>query len=184
MGRRLNPFVPSPLDVVVKALGEAGLERDRVLVDLGSGDGRVPIAAARHFGARAVGVEVNGRLVEHSLRISRSMGLRNVAFVEGDARYVDLNGVDFVYAYLTTEALEALKPALLTAGRDAVVITHGYKIRGWTPREVLRIWSDTSYRYHTFYVYRVGDVKRSPEERSGPSGIRALRIEEFVPEPL
>lgn len=184
MGRKINPFVPSPVDVVIKALGEAGLDRDKVLVDLGSGDGRVPIAAARHFGARALGVEVDRKLVERSLRVSRSMGLRNVAFVEGDARYVDLSGVDFVYTYLTTDALEVLKPTLLTAGRGAIVIAHDYGIRGWRPREVIRVWSDSTYRHHTFYIYRVGDVRRSLEGRGPTAGIRTLRIGKFVPEPL
>ncbi len=119
MERRLNPFVPSPLDVVVKALGEVGLERESVLVDLGSGDGRVPISANRVFGARAVGVELNPELVSYSRRIRDSMDLKGVEFVCADARSVDLRGADLVFAYLTSEALEVLKKAGVNVSQKA-----------------------------------------------------------------
>ena len=86
MERRLNPFVPSPLDVVVRALGEVGLGRESVLVDLGSGDGRVPISANLVFRARAVGVELNPELVSYSRRVRDSVSLEGVEFVRADAR--------------------------------------------------------------------------------------------------
>ncbi len=182
MGRRLNPFVPSPLDVVVRALGEVGLGRESVLVDLGSGDGRVPISARRVFGARAVGVEVNPRLVSYSRRVRDSLGLKGVEFVCADARSVDLRGVDVVFAYLTSEALEVLKPVLLTAGEGATVVTHDYPIRGWRPSEVLSLRSSETQRLHAFYVYRLRDVLADlpgSQEPVSSQGIRVSRLVRF-----
>ncbi len=180
MERRLNPFVPSPLDVVVRALGEVGLERESVLVDLGSGDGRVPISANRVFGARAVGVEVNPRLVSYSRRIRDSLGLKGVEFVCVDARSVDLRGVDVVFAYLTSEALEVLKPVLLTAGEGATVVTHDYPIRGWRPGEVLSFHSSETQRRHMFYVYRLRDVLAGLRTPPMPASRPGIRLSEVV----
>ncbi len=180
MERRLNPFVPSPLDVVVRALGEVGLGRESVLVDLGSGDGRVPISAGRVFGARAVGVEVNPRLVSYSRRVRDSLGLKGVEFVCADARSVDLRGADFVFAYLTSEALEVLKPVLLTAGEGATVVTHDYPIRGWRPSEVLSVRSSETQRRHAFYVYRLRDVLADRRTPPMPASRPGLRIPEVV----
>ncbi len=180
MERRLNPFVPTPMDVVVKALSEVGLRGESVLVDLGSGDGRVPISAARVFGARAVGVEVNPRLVSYSRRVRDSLGLRGVEFVCADARSVDLRGTDVVFAYLTSEALEVLKPVLLSAGEGATVVTHDYPVRGWRPSEVLSVRSSETQRLHTFYVYRLRDVLAGRRTPSTPVSREGLRVSELV----
>jgi len=180
MERRLNPFVPSPLDVVVRALGEVGLEGESVLVDLGSGDGRVPTSANRVFGARAVGVELNPELVSYSRRVRDSMGLKGVEFVCADARSVDLSGADLVFAYLTSEALEVLKPVLLTAGEGATVLTHDYPIRGWRPSEVVGFRSSETQRLHTFYVYRLRDVIAERRTSSRPISCAGLRVTELV----
>lgn len=153
--------MPSPRDVLVRALSEAGVWPDSSLVDLGSGDGRVPMLAAKEFRAKAVGVEIDGVLVEHAERTRRALGLRGARFVEADARSVDLSSVNFVFTYLTTDALEAIKPALLTADKDALVIAHGYPVKGWTPTEVLRIWSSSTGKHHVFYLYRIEDALRA-----------------------
>ena len=119
-----------------------------------------------------MGVEVNPRLVSYSRRLRDSLGLKGVEFVCADARSVDLRGADVVFAYLTSEALEVLKPVLLTAGEGATVVTHDYPIRGWRPSEVLSFQSSETQRRHTFYVYRLrellADRLRSRESVSSP----------------
>lgn len=162
--------MPSPRDVLVRALSEAGVGPDSFVIDLGSGDGRVPMLAAKEFGARAVGVEIDGALVEHAERTRKASGLKGVRFVRADARRVDLGSVDFVFTYLTTDALEAIKPALLTADEEAVVIAHDYPVKGWTPAEVLRLWSSSTGRHHVFYLYRVGEVLRAQVPSGSSSG--------------
>ncbi len=180
MERRLNPFVPSPTDAVVRALGEVGLEREMVLADLGSGDGRVPMAANRVFGALAVGVEVDPELVSHSRRRRDSLGLKGVEFVRADVRSVDLRGADLVFAYLTSEALEVLKPVLLTAGKGATVVTHDYPIRGWRASEVLSVRSSETQRRHAFYVYRLRDVLAGLRAPPIPVSRSGLRVSDLV----
>ncbi|MCS7094438.1 MAG: class I SAM-dependent methyltransferase [Thaumarchaeota archaeon] len=165
MGRRLNPFVPSPVDVIVRALQEAGLESESLMVDLGSGDGRASIIAAKEFGAKSAGIEIDELLVQYAERRRRAQGLRGVRFVRADARFVDLKSVDVVFAYLTTDALEAVKPSLLSADDETLVITHDYPIRGWVPTEVLRTWSDTTARHHVFYLYRLRDAVKEGDLR-------------------
>ncbi|MDW8041888.1 MAG: class I SAM-dependent methyltransferase [Nitrososphaerota archaeon] len=166
MGRRLNPFVPSPRDVLNRAFEEAGIVPGSLMVDLGSGDGRAPMIAAKEFGAKAVGFEINDALVHYAEQSRRRLRLNDVRYVKADIRHVDLRSVDVVFAYLTSDALEAIKPVLMTADEETLVMTHDYPIPGWEPSEVLRLRSDTTARTHLFYLYRIRDVVR----RIGRSG--------------
>jgi hypothetical protein len=93
---------------------------------------------------------------------------------------VDLRGADLVFAYLTSEALEVLKPVLLTAGEGATVVTHDYPIRGWRPSEVMGFRSSETKRLHTFYVYRLRDVLAERRTSSRPISRPGLRVTELV----
>ncbi|MEM0481828.1 MAG: class I SAM-dependent methyltransferase, partial [Nitrososphaerota archaeon] len=150
---RLDPFVPTGWDMVGKIIDFAGPGEDSILVDLGSGDGRLVIEAARRYGSISMGIELNPQLVDIANRRAGELRLENVAFLNTDVRVVSLEGVTHVVAYLTSRALKEVEHVLLTAPEDAVIVTHNYPIRGWSPIEVLETWSSSDGKLHRLYKY-------------------------------
>ena len=111
----IAPYVPSPLPVVQYMLKLAGLKAGDVLFDLGAGDGRTVIMAAKSFGARAVGVELREDLAKKALSTIHDNGLADrVTIVNGDMFSVKLTSADVVFLYLTTSANEKIRPKLET----------------------------------------------------------------------
>ena len=157
---RLAPFVPSPQNVVEKMLDAARLKPSEILYDLGSGDGRVLIAAAQNFGAKAVGIEISHKQVEASRAHIRKLKLEQLcSIVEGDLMNADLSAADVVTLYLLTASNELLRPNLeryLKAG--ARVVSHDYPIRGWKPSRVEKV--EAHKREHVLYVYQMPPQKQ------------------------
>ncbi|MEM1837368.1 MAG: class I SAM-dependent methyltransferase, partial [Pyrobaculum sp.] len=107
------PFVATPEVVVRRMLQLARVQPGEVLYDLGSGDGRIVIIAAKEFGARSIGVEIRKDLYEQSLARIRDMGLSNKASIINASFYdVDLSNADVVTMYLLTSINERLRPKL------------------------------------------------------------------------
>ncbi len=128
----IAPFVPSPLPVVEYMLKLADLKAGEVLFDLGAGDGRTVIMAAKAFGARAVGVELREDLAKKALSTIHENGLADrVTIVNGDLFSVNLSSADVVFLYLTTSANEKIRPKLENELRKGVrVVSHDYEIVG------------------------------------------------------
>jgi cyclopropane fatty-acyl-phospholipid synthase-like methyltransferase len=141
--------------VVEQMLIVSGLKPGETLYDLGSGDGRIVIAAARSFGASAVGVEISEKLVRTANENIKQAGLAaNAKIIQGSLLEVDLSGADVVTLYLLTSSNDQLKPNLekyLKPG--ARVVSHDFQIRGWKPARVERVLAHN--REHTIYVYRM-----------------------------
>jgi len=154
------PYVPSPLPVVRQMLILAELKPGEVFFDLGAGDGRAVIMAAKDFGARAVGVELREDLVKKALSSVYEFGLQNrVTMVNGDMFKVDLTSADVVFLYLTTSANEKVKPKLEAELKHGVrVVSHDYEIVGWKPVKVENFCENPRLGYpsHTLYLYRKG----------------------------
>jgi predicted RNA methylase len=88
----LAPYVPTPEDVVDRMLVLAGTTRDDIVYDLGCGDGRIPIAAAKTFGARGVGIDIDPRRIEESRANAKAAGVEHlVEFRLGDALAADVS---------------------------------------------------------------------------------------------
>jgi len=152
-GRSLAPYVSSPKEVVRKMLEMADLKPGELVYDLGSGDGRIPLIAAKEFNAVGVGVELKDRFIDKAKKKTESMGLDGrVKFVHGDIFDVGLEDADVVTMYLTTGANEKVRPKLedeLKPG--ARVVTHDFSIRKWKFGESIRF--KEGYRSHTLYLY-------------------------------
>jgi cyclopropane fatty-acyl-phospholipid synthase-like methyltransferase len=133
----------------------SGLKPGETLYDLGSGDGRIVIAAAQKYGARAVGVEISERLVRTANENIQRAGMEAcVRIVQGHLMDVDLSEADVVTLYLLTSSNDQLRPNLekyLKPG--ARVVSHDFQIRGWKPVKVERALAHN--REHTIYVYRM-----------------------------
>jgi len=136
----------------------AELRPGEVFFDLGAGDGRAVIMAAKDFGARAVGVELREDLVKKALGCVYEQGLQDkVTIVNGDMFNVDLTSADVVFLYLTTSANEKVKPKLETELKLGVrVVSHDYEIVGWKPVKVLNFCENQTLGYpsHTIYLYK------------------------------
>lgn len=153
--RSLAPYVQSPPQVVEKMLEAAEVKPNEVVYDLGSGDGRVLITAAKEFKARAVGVEISPKLVKEADERIHAEGLdKRVRVILGDAMKVDLSDADVVVMYLLTSSNELLRPNLEKYLRPgARVVSHDFEIRGWNPVKVLR--EEAYGRVHRIFVYRM-----------------------------
>ncbi|MGH8664317.1 MAG: SAM-dependent methyltransferase, partial [Burkholderiales bacterium] len=135
------PFVVTPTQVVDRMLAMAKLGPDDVLIDLGSGDGRIVIQAAKRFGATALGIEMNASLVETSRATARREGVAERArFERGDALATDLGPASVLTLYLSPELNERLLPRILAAMRPGSrVVSHDFAISNWTPDRIERL---------------------------------------------
>ena len=154
----IAPFVATPTPVVRQMLILAELKPGEKLYDLGSGDGRTIIMAAKDFGAKSVGVELREYLVKRALGNIQELGLEKKAQIfQDDIFKVDLSKADVVFLYLTTSANEKVKPKLETELKPgARIVSHDYEILGWKPSKVDNFCENPRLGYpsHTLYVYK------------------------------
>lgn len=128
-------YLPTPHPVVAAMLRLAGVSRADVVVDLGSGDGRIPIAAARDFGARGVGVELDSSLVEAARCSARVAGLeKRVEFRHQDLFLADLREATVVTLFLLPEVNRKLAPRLRAELRPGTrIVSHRFGLGDWQP---------------------------------------------------
>ena len=154
----IAPFVPSPIPVIQRMLQLAELKPDEVLFDLGAGDGRSVIMAAKSFNARAVGVELREDLAKKALSTIHENGLTDrVTILNGDMFTVNLTSADVVFLYLTTSANEKIRSKLEDELKpDVRVVSHDYEIIGWKPDRVENFCENPALGYpsHTLYLYK------------------------------
>ena len=135
------PFVVSPLEVVDRMLRLAEPRPGELLVDLGSGDGRIVIEAAKRYGARGLGVDIDPTLVARATENARRAGVDGLAqFKVQDFFETDLRGVSVVTMYLLPEVNLKLMPKLLQDLKPgARVVSHDYEMGGWRPDETIEL---------------------------------------------
>jgi len=129
------PYVPSPVEVVDRMLEFADVKKADVVFDIGSGDGRMVIQAAKKYGAKGVGIELDSRLVEMARAEAKKDGADQlVEFRQGDALKADISDATVVTLYMLPSFNKQLRPILekqLQPG--ARVVVHDYLIDGWNP---------------------------------------------------
>jgi len=152
----LAPYVASPEMIVEEMLRLANVRKEDVVYDLGSGDGRIVIMAAKIYGARGVGFELDGSLVGQSTESARRAGVSHlVEFRQQDVLTVDLSPATVVTIYLSREANLKLRPALQAQLRPgSVVISHDFDMDDWQP-EAVRQLLDESGMVRTLYLWRI-----------------------------
>ncbi len=135
------PFVVTPTQVVERMLTMAKLGPDDVLIDLGSGDGRIVIQGAKRFGARGLGIEMNASLVETSRAAARREGVAERArFERGDALATELAPASVLTVYLSPELNERLLPRIFATMRPGSrVVSHDFAIGNWAPDRTERL---------------------------------------------
>lgn len=140
-------FVPTPEDVVAGMLRLANVKRGDVVYDLGSGDGRIVIAAAKRYGARGVGIEIDPeRIAEASRNAQAAKVTDRVRFVNQDLFESDLSAATVVTLYLLPRLNLKLRPKLLAELKPGTrVVSHGFDMGDWTPDRVVEVGSTTIY---------------------------------------
>ncbi|MDH3287380.1 MAG: methyltransferase domain-containing protein [Betaproteobacteria bacterium] len=128
------PFVPTPMVVVDEMLRLANVSPDDFVMDLGSGDGRVVITAAKKFGARGIGVELDQHMLIQSEERARQAGVEaRVKFVEQDLFKTDLSPATVITMYLFPEVNRRLRLRLLTLNPGTRIVSHDYDLEDWRP---------------------------------------------------
>jgi precorrin-6B methylase 2 len=151
----LAPVYPTPESVVDQMLSVAQVRPGEMVYDLGCGDGRIVIAAAQKYKARAVGIEIRRDVYERTLATVASLGLADqVKIVHGNALKYDLSQADVVTLYLLTSSNERLKPILQRDLKPtARVVSHDFEIRGWKPVAINKMV--VGGRPHSIYLYKI-----------------------------
>lgn len=129
-------YVPTPQVVVESMLNMAKLGPQDYLIDLGSGDGRMVVTAARQFGARALGVDLDQQLLQLARETARLSGVAERArFVEQNLFETDLSGATVITSYLLPSMNLKLRPKLLAMPPGTRIVTHDYHFGDWIPDE-------------------------------------------------
>ncbi|MEW5902017.1 MAG: methyltransferase domain-containing protein [Acidobacteriota bacterium] len=153
----LAPFVPSPMAVVEKMIELAQVDKDDFLFDLGCGDGRIVISAAKKFGTRGVGIDLDPQRIAESQKAAKEAGVEGlVEFRLQDVMKADFRSATVVLLYLLPESNELLRPLLEEQLKPGtLVVTHNYSIPGWEEKEISYLTvQDGTGQDHTIFVYR------------------------------
>ncbi|WP_035993052.1 SAM-dependent methyltransferase [Leptolyngbya sp. KIOST-1] len=135
------PYVPTPMEVVDEMLRLADVGQDDLLYDLGSGDGRIVIAAAERFGTRGVGVDIDPDRVEEANANAEAAGVTElVEFREQDLFETDFSEATVVTLYLLSEVNLRLKPRLLQELQPGTrIVSHAFDMGRWEPEQVVNV---------------------------------------------
>jgi hypothetical protein len=136
-----GPYVPSPQSVVSDMLRYADVSADDFLIDLGSGDGRIVLTAAKVFGARGFGVEIKDDLVKKSNEAAKNEGLADrVRFMKQDLFKTDLSQATVITMYLLPDTVNLLKDKFLTELKPGTrIVSHDYPLTGWIPEKYVQM---------------------------------------------
>lgn len=152
----MAPYVPTPQEVVDRILELAEVSKADLVYDLGSGDGRIVIAAARRYGVKAVGFEIDPSLVKTSRESIKEAGLEHLVEIhEQDIRTVDLSPASVLTLYLYPAANLRLRSAIRRQLKPGSrVVSHQFAMGTWKPDRIDRITDSTGIR-RTLYLWRI-----------------------------
>ena len=151
---QLAPYVPTPQDVVDRMLTLAKVAKSDVVFDLGCGDGRIPITAAKKYGARGVGVDIDPQRIAEANANAKAAGVEHlVSFKLQDAMTTDVSGATVVTTYLLSASNLKLRPRLTAQLKPGSrIVTHSFSMGDWTP-DKSDSFTDASGRSRIVYLY-------------------------------
>ncbi len=158
-------FWPTPPSVVDKLLAELRVTKDDLVYDLGSGDGRIVIAAAKQYGARGVGFEIDAKLVEESRQKAREAGVEHlVTFERKDIFTLDLTPATVITLYILPGMIERMLPQLERVRPGTRIVSHNFPMRGVEPDRVVN--ADEPGRAHSLLFWTA--PLKVPARRGAP----------------
>ena len=154
-------YYPTPPETVAEMLHLANIQKGEVLYDLGSGDGRIPIAAAKQFGIRAVGIEIDPKLVTEAEANALSAGVSELVRFRNENMFrIDVSEASVVTLYLSEKLNVLLRPKLLRELRPGSrILSHDFGMGDWKPDQMVRVpWGKL---YRTVYLWTVPTRSRA-----------------------
>ncbi len=141
------PYVPTPQDIVEAMLDLGKATKDDIVYDLGCGDGRIVVTAAKKYGARGAGVDINPERIKEANENARSAGVQDrVKFINKNLFEMDLSEPTLVTLYLLPEVNLRLRPRLLKQLRvGARIVSHSFDMDEWGPDKKVEINGKTLY---------------------------------------
>lgn len=141
------PYVPTPQEVVDRMLKVAAVGANDVVYDLGSGDGRFVITAAKKYGAQGVGIEIDPKRIEEARANARDAGVTElVEFRQGDLFKADIGEATVVTLYLLPSVNVKLRPKLFEElAPGTPVVSHDFDMGDWEPERTIEMNGDTIY---------------------------------------
>lgn len=158
----LAPYVPTPEDVVDRMLVLAGTTKADVVYDLGCGDGRIPIAAAKTYGARGVGIDIDPKRIDESRANGKAAGVEHlVEFRLGDALAADVSPATVVTLYMLGSGNAALRPLLTRQLRPgARIVSHAFSMGPTWPAEKVEHFTSARGDEVTLYLWKADGTVR------------------------
>jgi uncharacterized protein (TIGR03000 family) len=153
-------FLPTPDVVIAKMLEMAKVAKDDVVFDLGCGDGRMLVAAAKSLGARGVGIDLDPQRVKEALANVQKEKVDNLVEIRhGDAlRVPDLESATVILLYMLPEFMAKLKPVVVKQCKPGTrIVAHDYPFPDWEPQRRLTLPSKGRLTQHTMYLWVVGE---------------------------
>jgi len=149
------PYVPTPNEVVVRMLELANVQKDDVLYDLGSGDGRIVITAAQKYGTRGTGIDINPERIREANANAQAAGVTDrVQFRQQDLFKTDLSDATVVTLYLLPDINVKLRPQLFRQLKPGTrIVSHDFDMGEWKPERVVQVQGPN--RQHTLYYWVV-----------------------------
>jgi Methyltransferase domain len=140
------PYVPTPTAVVDTMLKVAKVGKNDVLYDLGSGDGRIPITAAKRFGTRGFGVDIDPERIKEANANAQKEGVSDrVKFAQQDLFKTDLSKATVISLYLLPRINLELRPKLLQLKPGTRIVSHAFDMGDWKPDQVINVNGTTVY---------------------------------------
>ena len=159
---QLAPYVPTPQEVVDRMLAIANVQKGDLVVDLGCGDGRIPVTAAKKYGARGLGVDIDPVRIAEAHANAKAAGVEHlVEFRLQDALKTDVSNATVVTTYLLSASNLRLRPILTKQLKPGSrIVTHSFSMGDWAP-EKSETFKDNTGRTRTVYLYRAdGKVRQ------------------------
>jgi precorrin-6B methylase 2 len=156
------PYVPTTEEVVEVMMRLGEVDKNDVVYDLGSGDGRLPITAAKKYGARGLGVDIDPNRVREARENAKAAGVEDkVKFVQGDLFQTDIGEATVVTLYLLPSVNLKLRPKLLSELKPGTkVVSHNYDMGDWKPEQTVNVGN------HVVYVWTIPERGQATGEKS------------------
>ncbi|MBI1896317.1 MAG: class I SAM-dependent methyltransferase [Acidobacteria bacterium] len=153
---KLAPYYPTPESIVEKMLQIGDVKPGEKLFDLGSGDGRIVIMAAKKFKADATGIELDDDLYKRSMDSIREQGLQRTArIIHGDIFKQDYSPASVITVYLLPSSNDKIRPLLEKQLKKGTrIVSHDFQFSDWKAEKVETVEDDGEGRSHTIYLYR------------------------------
>ena len=147
-------YVPTPDDVVAEMLTKAKVKKTDLLYDLGCGDGRIVVTAAKKYGCQAVGYDIDPKRIKESLENVKKNGVEKLVKIERrDIFKLDLSKANVITLYLLPSLNVKLIPQLEKLKPGSRIVSHDFDMRGVTPDQVVTVNSEDGYSSHTVYFW-------------------------------